>query len=207
MGRSSGADGFVRCLLLVAAHRRAGESTAPQIPQTGVKLSAWITDWQWRTGITDMEHSAPSLKRSIFAAYFNHKDELHFTSDFRRGLNFRRFPERGAASPGPDHRKRSLLIPMGRRNRRILSSSPGSWLLRKAAPAYRAHSGAVSQHGFRGVELDYEKVRKEDWANLCALYEELYERLQAEGFSLRIVLEPGSPSHPWSCCRQARIMS
>ena len=38
----------------------------PQIPQTGVKLSAWITDWQWRTGITDMERLGGELEEIHF---------------------------------------------------------------------------------------------------------------------------------------------
>ena len=86
MGRSSGADGFVRrCLLLVVAHRRAGESTAASDTANGSKAVCLdyglaVEDGHNRYGATRRE-----LEEIHFCAYFNHKDELHFTSDFREG--------------------------------------------------------------------------------------------------------------------------
>ncbi|MGG3311763.1 glycosyl hydrolase family 18 protein [Paenibacillus lautus] len=165
-----------------------------QLPQTGVKLSAWITDWQWRTGITDLKQLGSELEEiHFFAAYFNHKDELHFTSDFREGL-----PEFLEISRKGKQLRRVLTIVNDRFDTDGTADQKDPELISRivATPESRSlHIGhilaVVSQHGFNGVELDYEKVRKEDWANLSTLYKELYERLQAEGFSLRIVLEPG----------------
>lgn len=51
----------------------------------------------------------------------------------------------------------------------------------------------VSTYNFEGVEIDYEKVKDEDWDNVCAFYEELYQRLQQGGKPLRIVLGPRMP--------------
>lgn len=165
-----------------------------QLTQTEVKLSAWITDWQWKTGITDLKKLGGELEEiHFFAAYFNPKDELHFTSDFREGL-----PEFLENSRKGEQLRRVLTIVNDRFDTDGTADQKDPALISRivATPESRSlHIGhilaVVSQHGFSGVELDYEKVRKEDWANLSALYEELYERLQAEGFSLRIVLEPG----------------
>lgn len=165
-----------------------------QLTQTEVKLSAWITDWQWKTGITDLKQLGSELEEiHFFAAYFNHKDELHFTPDFREGL-----PEFLENTRKGELLRRVLTIVNDRFDTDGTADQKDPALISRivATPESRSlHIGhilaVVSQHGFSGVELDYEKVRKEDWANLSALYEELYERLQAEGFSLRIVLEPG----------------
>ncbi|MOA02562.1 putative sporulation-specific glycosylase YdhD [compost metagenome] len=48
----------------------------------------------------------------------------------------------------------------------------------------------VNKYGFAGLEMDYEQISDKDWNNLCQFYKELYQRLNAEGKSLRIVLEP-----------------
>ncbi|MEC0255144.1 glycosyl hydrolase family 18 protein [Paenibacillus lautus] len=165
-----------------------------QLTQTEVKLSAWITDWQWKTGITDLKKLGGELEEiHFFAAYFNPKDELHLTSDFREGL-----PEFLENSRKGEQLRRVLTIVNDRFDTDGTADQKDPALISRIVATRESRSlhvghilAVVSQHGFSGVELDYEKVRKEDWANLSALYEELYERLQAEGFSLRIVLEPG----------------
>lgn len=167
------------------------------LPQAGLKLSAWITDWQWKTGITDGEQLRSELEEIyLFAAYFNQEDELHFTSDFEKGL-----AELQKISRNEERTRRILTIVNDRFDVDGTAEQKDSKLISRivATPVSRSLHieqilAVVSQHGFRGVELDYEKVHKEDWANLCALYKELYERLQADGFSLRIVLEPGISS-------------
>ena len=167
-------------------------SMLPQPLQAQVKLSAWITDWQWETGITDWKQLGGALEEiKLFAAYFNHKDELYLTPDFRGAA---RIP--GGVQEGEP--ARGVLTIVNDRFRRWNSQTEGSDLISRlvATPESRSQHirqilDMASMHGFDGVELDYEKVRKEDGANLSALYEELDERLRAEGLSLRIVLEPG----------------
>lgn len=73
-----------------------------QIPQTGVKLSAWIADWQWRTGITDMEQLGSELEEIHFLQPTSIiKTNSILLRIFGRGcLNFRRFPGKGSSFAG-----------------------------------------------------------------------------------------------------------
>ncbi|ANA81893.1 MULTISPECIES: glycosyl hydrolase family 18 protein [Paenibacillus] len=165
-----------------------------QPPQTGVRLSAWITDWQWKTGITDLKLLAGGLEEiHLFAVYFNHQDELHITPDYLEAL-----PKVMEAAREDGQIRRVLTIVNDRFNTDGSTVQKDADLVSRivATPESRSrHIGdivaEVTRHGFTGVELDYEKVRKEDWDNLSALYSELYERLRTEDLSLRIVLEPG----------------
>ena len=81
---SSGADGFVRCLLLVvrteSRRKHCASDTANGSKAVCLDYGLAVEDGHNRYG-----RLGASLKRSIFATYFNHKDELHFTSDFREG--------------------------------------------------------------------------------------------------------------------------
>ncbi|MFK4169162.1 glycosyl hydrolase family 18 protein [Paenibacillus lautus] len=169
-------------------------SMLPQPLQAQVKLSAWITDWQWETGITDWKQLGGALEEiKLFAAYFNHKDELYLTPDFREAL-----PAFLEASKEGEPARGVLTIVNDRFQADGTAKQKDPDLISRlvATPESRSQHirqilDMASMHGFDGVELDYEKVRKEDGANLSALYEELDERLRAEGLSLRIVLEPG----------------
>ncbi|MDO5112676.1 MAG: glycosyl hydrolase family 18 protein [Clostridia bacterium] len=84
----------------------------------------------------------------------------------------------------------------------------GSFDLKSAAPlravladtaAMDAHSDALIDftraHGFDGVEIDYEAIRKapELWQPFVQFCERLYAKTQAAGLGLRVVLEPIAP--------------
>ncbi|MBD2844372.1 glycosyl hydrolase [Paenibacillus sp. IB182496] len=66
-----------------------------------------------------------------------------------------------------------------------------------SAESRSRHTDAIAEaalsRGFGGVEIDYERVKDEDWPSMCLFYAELYERLQAVGLELRVVLEPRAP--------------
>lgn len=70
-----------------------------QLPQTGVKLSAWITDWQWRTGITDLKQLGSELEEIHFLQLTSIiKMNSILLRIFGRGcLSFWRFPEKGSS--------------------------------------------------------------------------------------------------------------
>ncbi|WP_409344171.1 hypothetical protein [Paenibacillus sp. MBLB4367] len=52
-----------------------------------LELSAWIADWQWRTGLEDWRGMADGLASvQAFAAYFDQADGLYFTEDMHEAL-------------------------------------------------------------------------------------------------------------------------
>lgn len=51
----------------------------------------------------------------------------------------------------------------------------------------------VVQHGFDGLEIDYERIADEDWGRMEAFYTDLHAELTNRGKALRVVLEPRAP--------------
>lgn len=163
---------------------------------TPPELSAWLVEWQWPAGLDDFRDMADGLTSlQAFAAYFDDADSLYFTEAFREGL-----PGLMEAS-----RQGSLVhIDLTVVNDRI--GSDGTTVQKDPALITRLMATEESRkrhiddileqveaNGFRGVEIDYERIGDSDWDKVCAFYRELHERLKALGKPLRIVLEPRAP--------------
>lgn len=173
---------------------RSGSDEPPPQPSSGIRLSAWIADWQWKPGVLDLEQLGGSVKElSMFAAYFNHRDELHFTEQYGEAL-----PEvrEAAAAAGVERMLLTIVNDRFGEDGTAIQKDPD--LVSRLVATDTAREAHINQivetakeSGFGGVEIDYEKVHKRDLGKLTLFYGELYERLQAEGLSLRIVIEPG----------------
>lgn len=61
-----------------------GAAKKPPITEHVTERSAWLADWQWETGMADLEAIADKLTSlQMFAAYFDGNDRLWFTEEFR----------------------------------------------------------------------------------------------------------------------------
>lgn len=168
----------------------------PIVEGTERESSAWIVDWQWETGIEDLRQMTKGLTSlQVFAAYFNKSDNLYFTEDMAEAL-----PQimKTAKDGGIDNISLSVV------NDRI--NGDGTSIQKESALITRLMSSVesrthhideiletVGRYDFQGIEIDYEAINTSDWDNLTVFYKELYERLQLQGKSLRIVLEPKAP--------------
>lgn len=172
-------------------------SPGPGATDRPLSLSAWVVDWQWEAGLEDFNAVAPGLDGvQTFAAYFTAGGGLFFTDEDRRAL-----PEVLNAAKRADV-KHTLLTVVN--DRYGADGSPGvqkdPTLVSKlmATEASRSkHMGdlleAVDADNFDGIELDYERVPNGDWPNYIQFIGDLYDRLHAEGMTLRVVLEARAP--------------
>ncbi|MBO7748004.1 glycosyl hydrolase [Paenibacillus sp. MWE-103] len=177
------------------AGRPSGEGAVPAAPP--LALSAWIVDWQWEAGLADFADVAPGLDGvQAFAAYFDDKDGLYLTEEDRKAL-----PEVLAAAKKAGLRQAALTVVNDRYAADGTPAAEKDPALVSRLLATEASRGkhlsdlmaAVDTYGFGGLELDYERVPDGDWANFAVFIGDLYGRLQAEGKTLRVVLEPRAP--------------
>ncbi|MCQ6563038.1 glycosyl hydrolase family 18 protein [Paenibacillus mendelii] len=165
-------------------------------PAGEAELSAWIVDWQWESGIEDLETLAESLSSlQVFAAYFDHTDSLYLREDFHHMLPqiVKTYNQKGGGDlyltlvndrfeeDGSSVQKDTDLIT------RLMTSEDSR------AKHLNEIMVLVDRYGFDGVEIDYEKIGEDDWSSMVAFYGELYQRLREKGKLLRVVLESRAP--------------
>ncbi|WP_338463115.1 glycosyl hydrolase family 18 protein [Brevibacillus borstelensis] len=171
-------------------------SKKPDPNQPHVELSAWLADWQWGDGLDEFRQITEGLTSlQAFAVYFDDKDNLHLTEELREAL-----PQIVEAS------KQSSLVYVDLTIVNDVILGDGTSVQKDPALVTRLMAteqsrkkhidnilAAVTKYDVRGVEIDYENIRSEDWDHVLAFYRELYERLRPLEKSLRIVLEPRAP--------------
>ncbi|THF84143.1 glycosyl hydrolase family 18 protein [Cohnella fermenti] len=199
--------GVAAWLLLRGEEDEARRSDSRAAAKT--ELSAWLADWQWEAGLSDLDRSVAGLDSlQAFAAYFDESDRLLFTDDFEAGFpairerleqedrdNGGEYGEGGGGAPRLDL---TLVNDIVRADGSESQKDPELVTRLLADDASRsAHIGeimaAVERYGVGGVELDYERVDDGDWERMLLLIDELYAKLVERGKSLRIVLEPRAP--------------
>ncbi|MBP1991823.1 glycosyl hydrolase family 18 protein [Paenibacillus eucommiae] len=165
-------------------------------PMAPVELSAWLVDWQWQTGLEDLQAIYPSLNSlQVFAAYFDHTDSLYFTEAFNQAqpLISETRSQMGAA-------KRYLTLVNDRYDQNGKAVQKDSALITRLMSTTESRKRHIDEilaradtDGYDGIEIDYEKIADDDWEQVLLFYAELYQRLDVIGKSLRIVLEPRTP--------------
>ena len=161
-----------------------------------MELSAWIVDWQWKSGVDDLNSFSGGLTSiQAFAAYFDDTDSLYFTSENREAL-----PRIREAAVQSGLVNVDLTVVNDRLNRDGSAIQKDSTLVTRLMATVDSRNKhmedllrTVAEYDFDGVEIDYEKIAESDWDNVSAFYTELYRRLHALGKSLRIELEPRTP--------------
>ncbi|CAM3934761.1 glycosyl hydrolase family 18 protein [Cohnella lubricantis] len=171
-------------------------SKKPQRAESPPELSAWLADWEWEAGLSDLRTAAAGMSGlQVFAAYFDKEDHLTFTTEFQDAYGQIR---EAAETDGVEHLSLTVV------NDILYEDGTESQKDADLIGRLTADSGSRGRHveeivnalrsyPFDGVELDYEKIPSSDWDGMSLLISELYERLAPLGKSLRVVLEPGIP--------------
>lgn len=157
------------------------------------QLSAWITDWQWKSGVDDLLYLGDSLDSlQLFAAYFDEQDHLYFTDEMKQGM-----PQILNLTGNNGLTDVTLTVVNDRFDRQgqVVQKDPELITRLVASKTSRKRHidelvNMVNKYGFGGIEIDYERISNKDWKNVCLFIAELYDRLDAEGKTLRVVLEP-----------------
>jgi len=164
-------------------------------PQTA-RLSAWIADWNWKVGMEDFSKLSGRLDEvQMFAAYFDAEDHLYFTPTYKEALpNLRNAAASASVSSlvltVVNDRYQADGTPV-QKDPQLVSRLLGSKQSRTDHIEELAQ--AVQEGGFQGLEIDYEKIDKQDYGRLVLFIKELHQRLGSNGRTLRVVLEPGMP--------------
>ncbi|MNW39509.1 putative sporulation-specific glycosylase YdhD [compost metagenome] len=157
------------------------------------KLSAWITDWQWESGLEDLQQLGDHIDSlQLFAAYFNDQDKLYFTEKMLEGI-----PQILVTTGNNGLADVTLTVVNDRFDSqgKVVQKDPNLVTRLVSSKTSRTQHidelvETVNNYGFGGLEIDYEQISDKDWKNVCLFYKELYQRLHASGKTLRIVLEP-----------------
>lgn len=157
-------------------------------------ISAWIPEWQSKLSMENIKDSAGGLENlHVFGAYFNEYDKPFLTD--------------GAVKIYEDAKKNfdnthTILLTVI--NDLVITGKPSvqkdSTLLHrfvKDEESRKKHIAdllvLVEQYDVDGLEIDYEKIAKEDTKNYILFLEELYAALKDKGLSMHVVLVPSFP--------------
>lgn len=160
-----------------------------------LELSAWVTDWQFVSGMEDAAALDGLSSLHWFAVYFDEQDQLYFTPQSTDlFLEYRQYidgqPELDAyvtvvndvwLSDGTAVQKDADLI-----TRLVATDESRKQHLDDLVEL-------VAKTDADGLELDYERVHDADWDGVLQLYADLYAALERRGKNLRIIFEPRAP--------------
>ena len=162
-------------------------------PKEVSRRSAWIVYWDLETGDRDLKKMERSLEKlSWFAAYFDSKDQLFIPPEmterqkqFNKGrteiyltlVNDRKNPDGSVAIKDLDVLRRVLADDTSR-DRHI------GEIVRLAL-----------EGGYDGIELDYEKIWKDETLGLSftSFANQLFVQTLKNNLKIRIILEPNAP--------------
>lgn len=188
------------CIALLIITACSNSKEAPVQAREGLKykdnlqLSIWLPEWQNKSAIEDVKNSQQGLQDiHVFGAYFNKNDQLLLTEDAIETL------KQTQQQFNESHHVILTLI-----NDYVTDNAPivqkDSALLHRLfqdASSRQQHIDnimqVVEQYNVNGIEIDYEKVAKEDLSRYVQFIDELYEQLLKKDVSLHVVLEPEFP--------------
>ncbi|WP_239614052.1 glycosyl hydrolase family 18 protein [Cohnella mopanensis] len=174
-----------------------GAGKKPPVTEHVTERSAWLADWQWETGMKDLEKIAGKLTSlQMFAAYFDGNDRLMFTEEFHEVQP--KLLELANESV-LKHVDLTLVNDIKKSDGTSVAQKDTSLVARLTGTEESRSShiadivAAVEAYGFGGVEIDYERVDNADWNNVSLFLSDLQTKLQSMGKTLRVVLEPRAP--------------
>ncbi len=159
-----------------------------------LQLSIWLPEWQKKSAIEDVKNSQQGLQDvRVFGAYFNSKDQLLLTDNAVEMLQ---------QTQQQFHATHSVILTLI--NDYVTDNAPSvqkdSKLLHRLlqdTSTRQKHIDnilqIVEQYQVKGIEIDYEKVAKEDLPKYLLFLEELYQQLSKKNITLNVVLEPRFP--------------
>lgn len=162
--------------------------------QESAALSIWLPEWQLKSTIENIDRAAQGLQSMrIFGAYFNEKDEPFLTESAQKMHASIYEKYKG------DHTLLLTII-----NDYVVEGRPSvqkdSTLLHrllKDKEARKKHIANIlalaERYPVHGIEIDYEKIAKEDTEYYILFLEELYDALKERNLLLEVVVVPSFP--------------
>jgi len=181
-------------LLIITACSNSKDGPVEAREENKLQLSIWLPEWQKKLALEDVQNSQQGLQDiRIFGAYFNSKDQLLLTDNAIEML------QHTQQQFNATHSVMLTLI-----NDYVTDNAPSvqkdSTLLHRLlqdASTRQKHIDnilqIVEQYQLKGIEIDYEKVAKDDLPKYVFFLEELYQQLSDNNVTLNVVLEPRFP--------------
>lgn len=188
------------CIFLIIAAGCSGKNSSIKAKDDSVDktsnttMSMWLPEWQMKSALSDVKNSIVGLENiHVFGAYFNEKDQLFLTDDAEKLVNH-------SNEQFPATNKIILTVV----NDYVVVGSPSiqkdSKLLHRLLESPQSRQKhinnimeLVNQYEVDGVEIDYEKIPKEDTGNYVLFLEELYKQLTKNNRLMYVVLVPSFP--------------
>ena len=157
----------------------------------GLEFSAWVTEWQWKSGVDDLRQVQGLDRVQVFAAYFNGEDHVYLRDKMDDAIDAMKKLSEERNIPLDLTIVNDQFLPDGTV---VHKDSELIGRLVETPESRKRHINNILEYiaayQFEGLEIDYENIDEEDLPNLLHFYKELYDVLLAQGKSLRIILEP-----------------
>ncbi|ARK24930.1 hypothetical protein SporoP37_09820 [Sporosarcina sp. P37] len=181
----------ITCLLLSGCRGQEHEQQMDVAELKSLELSAWVTEWQWQSGMEDLKQVQGLDRTQVFAAYFDSDDQLYFSDKMHEAIAAMQELSRKRKIPLDLTIVNDQFLPdntVVHKDADLIARLVGSSASRKAHIDTILHY--ISKYQFDGLEIDYENVNTEDLPNLIQFYKELNQALETHGKTLRVILEP-----------------
>ncbi|PIC56348.1 glycosyl hydrolase [Sporosarcina sp. P12(2017)] len=156
-----------------------------------LEFSAWVTEWQWQSGVEDLRQVQGVDRAQVFAAYFDEEDHVYLRDKMDDAIDAMKKLSKERNIPLDLTIVNDQFLPDGTV---VHKDSELIGRLVETPESRKRHIDNILEYvdayQFEGLEIDYENISKEDLPNLLQFYKELYDVLQAQGKPLRILLEP-----------------
>ena len=160
-------------------------------------ISAWITDWDFKEGLTETQSvSVPFNSIQMFAVYFDRNGELFIPQNVKKILK-----ESQKELENQKLYNVSLTVvndTVSDKGESIQKKDQN--LVKKIITDERVQKENIDKltdlikgSHFEGLTLDYEKIPYENWNGYASYIDKLGNTLKKQGKTLKIVLEPESP--------------
>lgn len=178
-------------LALLAAVALSGFSLGRTLSagESGGIGSAWAVEWDL-DGWKETAALGDALEYvQIFAASFDADDKPVIADDLAAwiGANAEQLREKNAYL--------TVVNDAVRKDGEVVAKDPDLISRLMAGPESRKKHredllALLGSGNFSGLDIDYERVKLEDWPTLLAFCQELHKELEADGKGLRVVIEP-----------------
>ncbi|WP_107838787.1 glycosyl hydrolase family 18 protein [Metasolibacillus meyeri] len=185
---------FVIAIVILAGCNSSAATKNHREEVRKANLSIWLPEWQLKSNIENVGNSYEGLQSlRVFGAYFDGNDKPFLTETAAKVYEHMH-----------DNYRDSHTILLTFINDYVVEGRPsvqkdGTLLHRfvKDEQARKKHINDIiamtEQFPVDGVEIDYEKIAKEDTANYILFLQELYEVLEKRGLSMHVVVVPSFP--------------
>lgn len=189
---------FIISLLIVVGCSEKNTSTKAKDDTIGENImptvSMWLPEWQFKPAISEVKTSIVGLENiHVFGAYFNEDDQMFLTDSAIKLME---------ESKQQFSATNTIILTIV--NDYVVAGSPSvqkdSKLLHRLLGSSQARQkhieniiDLVDNYQVDGIEIDYEKIAKEDLGNYVLFLEELYQQLLKKNASLHVVLVPSFP--------------